>query len=264
VAKVPASRRFFRRIKGLFLRPDAFYRLYLRMKFGAGRLSQAPGRHITNGTLKNRAERDAATQNGKQLHVPLHRGDEKNWDHLAAVSTILANTDRSARILDAGAEIYSNVLPALFLYGYRELYGINLSFTDPTRRGPIRYIPGDLTQTPFSDGFFDAIACLSVIEHGVPLNDYFREMYRLLKPGGVLITSTDYYPTPIDTRGQFAHGTPIKIFPRPEIEAALALAKSVGFELTGEVDLACEEKPIRWEQFGLEYTFLLFTLRKPS
>jgi SAM-dependent methyltransferase len=264
VPKVPASRRFFRRIKGLVLRPDIVYRLYLRMKFGASELSQAPGPHIANGTLKNRAEQDAATQNGKRLHVPLHRGDEKNWDHLAAVSTILANTDRSARILDAGAEIYSNVLPALFLYGYRELYGINLTFTDPTRRGPIRYIPGDLTHTPFSDGFFDAIACLSVIEHGVPLNDYFREMYRLLKPGGVLITSTDYYPTSIDTSCQFAHGTPIKIFSKPEIEAALALAKSVGFEPTGELNLECEEKPIRWEQFGLEYTFVLFTLRKPS
>jgi SAM-dependent methyltransferase len=213
--------------------------------------------------LKNRAEWETAAQNGKRLHVPLHRGEEKNWDHLAAVSTILANTDRSARILDAGAEIYSNVLPALFLYGYRELYGINLSFTDPTRRGPIRYVPGDLTNAPFADGFFDAIACLSVIEHGVPLQHYFQEMYRLLKPDGVLITSTDYYPTPIETRGQLAHGMPIKIFSKPEIEAALALAKSAGFELTGELDLECEEKPIRWEQFGLEYTFVLFTLRKP-
>ena len=263
VPQVPASRRFFRRIKGLVMRPDAVYRLYLRMKFGASELSQAPEPHLANGTLQSRAERDAATASGRRLHVPLHRGEEKNWDHLAAVSTILANTDRSARILDAGAEIYSNVLPALFLYGYRELYGINLSFADPTRRGPIRYLPGDLTRAPFADGFFDAIACLSVIEHGVPLRDYFQEMYRLLKPGGVLITSTDYYPTAIDTRGQFAHGTPIKIFSRPEIEAALALAKSAGFEQTGEVDLACEEKPICWEQFRLEYTFVLFTLRKP-
>ena len=262
--QVPASRRFFRRVKGLLLRPDAIYRMYLRARFGASELSQAPGPHIANGTLKSRAERDAATQNGKRLHVPLHRGDEKNWDHLAAVSTILANTNPSARILDAGAEIYSNVLPALFLYGYRELYGINLSFTDPTRRGPIHYLPGDLTRTPFAEGFFDAIACLSVIEHGVPLGDYFREMYRLLKPGGVLITSTDYYPTLIDTRGQFAHGTPIKIFSKPEIEAAFDLAKSVGFELTGELDLDCEEKPIRWGQFGLEYTFVLFTLKKPK
>lgn len=213
--------------------------------------------------MKSKAEWQAATERGQRLHLPLHRGDEKNWDHLAAVSIILANTPPSARILDAGAEIYSNVLPALFLYGYRDLHGINLSFTGPTRRGPIRYIPGDLTHTPYVDSSFDAITCMSVIEHGIPLGDYFREMYRLLKPNGLLITSTDYYPTAIDTRGQWEHGAPIRIFSKPEIESALELAKSVGFVLTGEIDLACQEKPIRWEKFGLEYTFLLFTLRKP-
>jgi len=217
-----------------------------------------------NGTLKSRAEWQAAFQRARALHMPLHRGEEKNWDHLAAVSTILANTARSARILDAGAEIYSNVLSTLFLYGYRELHGINLSFSAPTRRGPIRYIPGDLTHTPYPDSFFDAITCLSVIEHGVPLPEYFREMYRLLKANGLLITSTDYHPIPIDTRGQMTHGTPIKIFSRADIESALELAKAAGFELTGQVDLSSEETPIRWEPFGLEYTFLLFTLRKPA
>jgi SAM-dependent methyltransferase len=261
---VPASRRFFRRVKGWLLRPDAAYRFYLKMKFGAGSLSQPPRPHIANGTLKTRAQWASALADGKALHVPLHRGLEKNWDHLAAVSTILANTDRSARILDAGAEIYSNVLPALFLYGYRDLYGINLDFTEPARRGPIHYLPGDLTRTPFADQSFDAICCLSVIEHGVPLPDYFREMYRLLKPQGVLITSTDYYPTPIDTRGKFAHGTPVRIFSKPEIEDALRTAQSAGFELTGELDLECEEKPIHWEQVELDYTFILFTLRKPA
>ncbi len=234
------------------------------MKFGAASLAQPPGPNIANGTLKSRAEWEAACENAKRLHVPLHRGPEKNWDHLAAVTTILANTSHSARILDAGAEIYSNVLPALFLYGYRELYGINLSFTDPTRRGPIRYLPGDLTRTPFPDENFDAITCLSVIEHGVPLPNYFREMYRLLKPNGLLITSTDYYPTSIDTRGKVAHGTPIKIFSKQEIQAALDLARSVGFQTTGDVDLECDEKPIRWDPFELEYTFVLFTLRKPG
>lgn len=240
------------------------YRFYLRARFGSSRLSQAPGPNIANGTLRSKAEWQAALANAKRLHVPWHRGEEKNWDHLAALTAILHNTGRSARVLDAGAEIYSNVLPALFLYGYHELYGINLSFSAPTRRGPIRYIPGDLTRAPFADGFFDLITCLSVIEHGVPLNDYFSEMYRLLKPNGLLITSTDYYPTALDTRGQFAHGTPIKIFSRPEIQAALDLARSMGFEATGDVDLECEEKPVRWDPFGLEYTFVLFTLRKPE
>jgi SAM-dependent methyltransferase len=261
---VPASRRFFRWVKGIALCPESIYRLSLKMKFGAARLSQPPGPNIANGTLKSRAEWEAAFANGKGLNVPLHRGPEKNWDHLAAVSTILTNTKPGARILDAGAEIYSNVLPALFLYGYRDLHGINLSFTAPTRRGPIRYIPGDLTHTPYPSSSFDAITCMSVIEHGVPLGDYFGEMWRLLKPGGLLITSTDYFPTPIDTRGQVAHGMPIKIFSKPELQAAIELAKSQGFEQTDRIDLECEEKPIHWEQFGLDYTFVLFTLRKPT
>jgi SAM-dependent methyltransferase len=261
-SSVPASRRFFRRINSALLRWDALYRLYLKLKFGAKRLTAEPAPYIANATLKSRAEAQQAFENAVRLHLPRHRTPEKNWDHLAAVSTILSQTSPSARILDAGAELYSNVLPALFLYGYRDLYGINLSFTDPARRGPIRYLPGDLTNTSFPDESFDAIACLSVIEHGVPLEAYFREMHRLLKPGGLLITSTDYYPTPIDTRGLVAHGSPIKVFSMPEIHSALALAKDIGLIPTGDLDLGCKEKPIRWEPYGLEYSFVIFTLQK--
>jgi SAM-dependent methyltransferase len=251
-------------MKSTILRWDALYRLCLRVKFGAARREVSPGPAIANGTLKNGAEWREAFEKARKLHVPLHRTPEKNWDHLAAVSIILARTSPSARILDAGAEFYSNILPTLFVYGYRDLHGINLSFTDPARRGPIRYLPGDLTRTPFPSDFFDAITCLSVIEHGVPLGDYFREMHRLLRPGGLLITSTDYYPTPINTHGLNAHGCAIKIFSKPEILAALTLAQDIGLQPTGEIDLECEEKPVRWEQYELEYSFVIFTLQKKS
>ena len=244
------------------LRWNALYRLYLKLKFGSGRLTYDGQPYTANGTLKSKSEAQQAVERAKKLHLPRHRTPEKNWDHLAAVRTIVSHTTPSARILDAGAEFYSNVLPALFLYGYRDLYGVNLSFTDAARRGPIRYVRGDLTHTSFPDEFFDAAACLSVIEHGVPLGAYFREMYRLLKPGGLLITSTDYYPTPVDTRGLIAHGAPIQVFSKTEIQSALALAQDIGFKPTGDLDLECVEKPIRWDPYGLEYTFVVFTLRK--
>jgi SAM-dependent methyltransferase len=219
---------------------------------------------LPNGVLKSRAEWQDALSRAKADRLPLHRGDEKNWDHLAAVFAILGSTTTSARVLDAGAEFYSNVLPTLFVYGYRNLYGINLSFTEEARRGPIRYLPGDITRTDFLDNYFDAVTCMSVIEHGVPLEGYFREMYRVLKPGGLLITSTDYYPTAVDTQGKTAHGAAIKIFTKAEIEQILRLAMETGFESTGEVDLECNERPVQWKQFGLEYSFVIFTLRKKT
>ena len=264
---LPATRRFFRRVKSGFFHSETLYRFHLKWKFGAGRLSlphSGPAAaSLPNTALHSRAEWIKAAARGKQLHLPLHRSPEKNWDHLAAVDAIAGALPRSARILDAGAEFYSNVLPALFVYGYRELYGMNLSFADPARRGPIRYLPGDITRTGFPDAWFDAITCMSVIEHGVPLDAYFREAYRLLKPGGLLITSTDYFPEPIDTAGKAAHGAPVKIFSRREIQDMLALAKACGFEQTAEIDLDCAEPTVRWDLYALDYTFLIFTLRKP-
>jgi hypothetical protein len=137
------------------------------------------GENLPNRVLQSQAEWHKAARKAEQLRLPLHRAEEKNWDHLAAVHAIVGATAKSARVLDAGAELYSNVLPALFAYGYRDLYGMNLSFIDPARRGPIRYLPGDITRTEFRDCFFDAVTCMSVIEHGVPIGAYFREMFRI-------------------------------------------------------------------------------------
>jgi len=262
-SELPAHRRFIRRIRSGVLRFGLPYRLLLKVKFGASRLTGTPRAGLPNGMLKSRAEWQQATNEAKRLHVPLHRSEEKNWDHLAAVDAIVGTKPQSACILDAGAEFYSNVLPALYVYGYRHLYGMNLSFTDAARRGSIRYIPGDITRTDFADGFFDAVTCMSVIEHGVPLEPYFREMYRVLKPGGLLITSTDYFTEPIETGNKSAHGAPIKVFCKPEVEEMIALAKRCGFETTAEIDLDGAERTVRWDKFDLEYTFLIFTLRKP-
>jgi hypothetical protein len=71
----------------------------------------------------------------------------KNWDTLAALDCILDSTSTSAKILDAGAETYSRILPWLFLYGYRNLEGINIGFKGNKKRGPIIYRYGDVTHT---------------------------------------------------------------------------------------------------------------------
>jgi len=261
----PASRLFFRRLRSIIFRSEPLYRLYLQCRYGRAHLASLPkNAKLPNKVLLSKQECIEAAERGRSLGLPLHRSLENNWDHLEAVYAIVNSVPKSANILDAGAELYSNVLPALFACGFSHLFGMNLSFTFVARRGPIQYLPGDITRTGFRDSFFDAITCMSVIEHGVPLRAYFQEMFRILKPGGILITSTDYYSEPIDTKGQDAYGAPIKIFSRNEVESILSLSAQCGFEVNREISLDCAERPVHWEPYGLEYTFVMFTLRKPN
>ena len=45
-------------------------------------------------------------------------------------------------------------------------------------------------RAPFNNDFFDVIVSIGVMEHVEDLNNYLRDIYRLLKPGGIFIWST--------------------------------------------------------------------------
>jgi SAM-dependent methyltransferase len=249
-------------VENFICRTGPGFRAYLRLTHGAGTPRSRPIAPWQNATLKCRSEAEQATAQVRKLRVVGHGDLPKNWDALAALAVILDHTDPSSAVLDAGSEYYSPLLPSLCLYGYHNLVGINLAFRKTIRRGPIRYEPGDLTKTRFQSGSFDAIACLSVIEHGVDLDSYFREMARILKPHGILVTSTDYWPEPLEIGSAIVYGCPVKIFSESEIRSALELSEHHGFELTGPVDLNAQEKAVRWERVGLDFTYVTFCLRK--
>ncbi len=223
---------------------------------------QKPAAVSYSGVLKRKEQYEACMAELAALGLPGHVDDAKNWDGLAALSTVLRYTDPGAAVLDAGGEYYSALLPQLASYGYADLWCVNLAFKEPVRKKNIAYLPGDITATSFEDAFFDAVTCLSVIEHGVKLEDYFREMHRILKPGGILFTSTDYWHHPLDTSGQKAYDVPIHIFSAADIEAAVAMAGRAGFALLDPIDYASEEKVVEWKDYHLSYTFLYFTLQK--
>src|SRR5262245_38779456 len=146
-----------------------------------------------NKTLHSEKEIEQAVTELNACGLPPHQDREKNWDAVSALHYILERTDKNANILEVGATLYSVMLPWLYLFGYRNLHGIDLIFDKPIRRGPIRYEHGDLTATRFGSSSFDVIVSLSVLEHVVDIEACFRELSRLLRPSGLLITSTDYW-----------------------------------------------------------------------
>jgi SAM-dependent methyltransferase len=104
------------------------------------------------------------------------------------------------------------------------------------------------------------MACLSCIEHGIDWRKYLVEAARVLKPGGYLFTSFDYWHNEVDTMGQTAFGAPIKIFTEHDVMHMAVFAKECGLNLMKKPVLKCREAPVEW--MGMRYTFMNLLMRK--
>ena len=225
----------------------------------------------TNQTLRRRSEVEDAIQSLEGLGLQPHPSTwEKNWDLAKAVAFITDNVDRDAPILDAGAR-WSPVLERLEKLGYSSLLACDVkrSWRDSLRlmrtRSRVRFSLADLTATPYETSSFGAVTCLSVIEHGVDPTAYVREMSRIIRPGGFLITSTDYWCSPIATSGIFPYGPEfgeMRVFGPQDIEALVDAALDHDFELTEPLDLRCDQPVVHWARVDRRYTFTFFVLRR--
>jgi SAM-dependent methyltransferase len=240
-----------------------YHRLSLRAR-GASLHPRPINAPWVNSALKTAAAAADCYRQAREAGLRPHPDPPKNWDSLAALHRVLVNGRKQARILDAGGERYSRIGEWLCQYGYHDLDVINLAFDRPFRQGPIRFSPGDCTATEFDDETFDFITCLSVIEHGVPIPAFLGECHRLLKPGGEVIVSTDYWSEPVTTAGKEAYGVPVHIFTPDEIRKILVYGRDAGLQPTGDVDLSTQERVVHWDRHDLDYTFIVFSFRKPS
>jgi len=223
--------------------------------------------------LQRRADWQAAVVHARSRGLPLHRDRPKNWDAIGAVGAILGHVPPSEwpalRVMDAGSARYSPILPWLRLYGLGDapgvLIGLNIEFGRERVYDGVRFNHGDVTRTRLPSGSLDAITCMSVIEHGLPIPAFLAESVRLLRPGGLLTISTDYDRQPPRTEGLSAYGSPVRIFGPDDIRALVAEADRVGLRLVGELDnedLTNPERPVHWKRVDLDYTFILLTFER--
>lgn len=217
----------------------------------------------TNTALRSVEDVKHAADILLQQGLPLHPDYNKNWDNLLALYHTHSCTVEDDPVLDAGAGDESAYLPGLTKIGYTNLIGINLDRKDDYKAGVkdgIRYVYGDITSTPFPNDTFAFISCLSVIEHGVDVPAFLTEMSRILRPGGRLFVSFDFWHDKLDTTGLITHDAPIHIFSNQDVLEILDKAHRVGFRVPPVVETQCDEKIIAWA--GLEYTFMNLLFRK--
>jgi SAM-dependent methyltransferase len=197
-----------------------------------------------------------------RLERSLVIGDRvKSWDVLRTIEFIERHVPKDGAVLDIGAYA-SEIIVALHRLGYRSLVGVDL---DPAvRRMPhgdaIRYEVANFLQTTFADASFDAITAISVIEHGFQSERLFKEMSRLLRPGGYFIASFDFWPDKIDTADTTLFGMSWTIFSNTDVRNFIEDARRFGLTPTSEIVMDAVERPIFCA--GKQYTFGWIALQK--
>lgn len=215
--------------------------------------------------LKTWAQVEDSLECVLNLGLPAHKGREKNWDFLAAFSAIIQSSQPQDVIVDLGSGKSSVILEWLHLYGYTRLYGCDL-IVEPHRDGHIEYTQQDLEKTTYPDDFADVVTCLSVIEHGVNPAKMLAESSRLLKPGGLLLISTDYWCQPRDLTGVRDELGQVYIFSPQTIQTQLlADAAQYNLEVVGTPDFECGEPVVNRPhvpELHRQYTFYFLKYKK--
>lgn len=231
------------------------------------------------------AERDAATPARSPWAEPGYRFylQRLEWELLAALAAAGVDLPR-ARVLEVGCG--SGYFAHRFAeYGAAHVAGVDL-IDSRVRAALERYpelelVAGDAAELPWADGAFDVVAqltCLSSILDAGVRAAVAREMWRVLRPGGVVLSFDMVRPHPLlralrraRTRGAPAAGTrtattPIeqaelrRLFPAagPPVRAAGISVDAAGLARRGRAIAGLASS------LPLLRTHLLVAMRKPG
>jgi len=184
--------------------------------------------------------------------VELVKSNFKELDHQRMICGDIGSGKRAAgcRLL---RELLGNdaVIKAVDLQG-----GLN----EVERELQIKVEKRDFLNTGWDSNSFDLLISLSVIEHGIDLNELCKEVSRLLKPGGKFLFTTDYWHEELNTMHLYPYGKeqpPMKVFsPSSIMKFTDVLAR---YNLLVDANTMASEKKldpiVHWARMGKSYTF---------
>lgn len=189
----------------------------------------------------------------------------KRWEYPWALER--AQLSPGDRVLDAGCG--ASVFPVFLARSGFRTAGLDLTEPGPPggRSLGVGYVRGDLGRLPFAERSFDALFCISVIEH-LPEDGAtaaLAELARVLRPGGRLLLTTDFYA---DAEAELWYRGPDGRFPvRWNVFDESRLRRTIdaapGLRLSGELELDVDWEMVRprMRRFhGYPYTSVGVTL----
>ena len=215
--------------------------------------------NIRCGFLKSRSEVEACTKFLHENGYASHALTCKDWDIAQIIPQI-----NDGNFLDMGSS-GSYILKNVLLKNIRgEKYGIDLRAPDLPLPN-VKYLVGDLLSVPIDDGFFDYIACLSVIEHEVDLDKFAKEASRLLRSGGKIFVTFDYWDPQVKPR-RTLYSLKWQPLDKKHVKHLVKVCAKSGLKLVEKINWDTEDTVINKAYYSpepkIQYTFGLITLVK--
>lgn len=127
----------------------------------------------------------------RNLQIKLWEGAAKsNRDNILK----LLQKEPYANLLDLGCGDETWTLKIAERIGTKNIYGIEIAdgLIEKSKGKSLIVMKSDLNQRfPFDNNFFEVVHANQVIEHLISVDDFVGEIYRVLKPDGYAIISTE-------------------------------------------------------------------------
>lgn len=211
--------------------------------------------------LKSRKEVEECTDFLKKNGFVSHNLKCKDWDIAHLISAI-----GEGNFLDMGSSD-SYILKNLCIRRTAgEKYGVDLQEPD-VPLSDVNYSIGDLMNTGLPGEHFDAVTCLSVLEHQVDYDRFAAEASRLLRNGGRLFITFDYWEPKIKT--------PVKLYnldwqplDRTLVEQLIKACSDKGLQIDAPFDYSLGKPVIKWGYYAphpdVSYTFAMASFTKKA
>ena len=151
------------------------------------------------------AKNDAAmSQYGKLWAKDTFRLWSRRWEYPFVAQRVIdfaqSRPNEPIRVLDAGSGvtyfpyfIRAEVPRSEFTcFDYNNSYtGMFAAVNATMGETKVKFVEGMLQKLPFADDSFEAVCCISVLEHTGNYDEILDEFARVLRPGGVMILTFD-------------------------------------------------------------------------